>query len=714
MGASDIRVAITGFGGLDNPEPGTGVARALRQGWRGDIEIHALGYDAWMTGAWLPELSDRVHRLPPLAQGEHALLERVLELHAAHPFDALIPCLDLEVRAFAMIARQLQAADIRVMLPGAEQLDAVTKSALPLFAHGHDILTPHTIHVADPDHVPMYADQLGYPVIVKGTVIDAVRATGSEEAKLEADRLARKWGGGAILQRPVTGEEYVVAMVARDDGSLLGHVALRKLALDQRGKSMIGVVVDDPDLIREAKRILGKLDWAGPLELEFIRERGSGRLYLIEVNCRYPSWIAASHWSGVNLPVAHLRELMRPGHRVRSQAAPGTAYLRAAEDFAIPMQCVRDLDRFGSVAPQRAAPVPGAAAGSGKKLTVAVTGMSSLQVVMPGLGVARSLRMGEAVGRVVGLGYGPNDTGVYRRELVDAAYALPDSRDPQLLLDRLTEVHREERLDIVMPTLDLELPRFTAIAEPLAEMGIRMVLPPPGAMERVTKTKLFVEGNRPSWGIIDLPHTIKLWTLQGLDRAAEEIGFPMQIKGPVSGAWPVHDIDAARATWLRLRGNGWQEALAQVHVEGDHVAVTGLCDDDGELVGGFAIKKAVRCRAGTTWGATRLDHSDLIDSFAAFASEIGWRGPIEAEFIRDELTDRYQLIEINPRFPAWISFAAECGVNLPELCARLAAGQDASLDGGANSRVFMRTFVDYPLTMGDFARMATQGAIVHE
>jgi len=713
MATPDVRVAVTGFGGLDNPEPGTGVARALREGWRGTIEIHALGYDGWMTGAWVPGLADRVHTMPLLAHGEHALLERLLALQETHPFDAIIPCLDLEARAYAVIGRQLEAAGIRVLLPGAEQLDAIAKTMLPLFAHSHDILTPHTIRVIDPDHVPMYADQFGYPVVVKGTVAGAVRATGPDEARLEAHKVNRQWGGGAILQRPVAGEEYVVAMVARADGSSLGHVALRKLALDRRGKSMIGVVVEDPDLIREARRILGTLDWVGPLELEFIRESGSGRLYLIEVNCRYPSWIAATHWSGLNLPVAQLREMLRPGHRTRGQATPGTAYVRDAVDFAVPTRCLRDLSRFGSTDPQRAEQAPSTANGR-DKLTVAVTGMSAQEIVMPGLGVARSLRMSDALGRIVGLGYGANDTGLYRPELVHAGYALHDSRDPEMLLERLTELHDQEHFDVVVPTLDIELPRFAAIADALSELGIGLVLPPADAMERVAKAKLFVEHNRRSWGIIDLPETLKLWTLQGLDRAAKEIGFPMQIKGPISGAWIARDLEAARATWLRLRSNGWREALAQEHIEGDHVALTGVCDEDGTLTGGFAIKKAARCRHGSTWGATRLEAPELVESFSAFTSEIGWRGPVEGEFIRDEMTDRYQLIEVNPRFPAWISFAAECGINLPELCVRRAAGHEIKVPAGVNSRAFMRSFVDRPLSMHDFACMATRGAIAHE
>ena len=57
---NEIRVAITGFGGLDNSEPGTAVARSLKIGWEGKISIDALGYDPWMTGAFSPGLIDNI------------------------------------------------------------------------------------------------------------------------------------------------------------------------------------------------------------------------------------------------------------------------------------------------------------------------------------------------------------------------------------------------------------------------------------------------------------------------------------------------------------------------------------------------------------------------------------------------------------------------------------------------------------------------------
>ncbi len=89
--SNEIRVAITGFGGLDNSEPGTAVARALKIGWEGKISIDALGYDPWMTGAFSPGLIDNIHILPPLGDGDYAILERIIEINEKRKFHAIIP-----------------------------------------------------------------------------------------------------------------------------------------------------------------------------------------------------------------------------------------------------------------------------------------------------------------------------------------------------------------------------------------------------------------------------------------------------------------------------------------------------------------------------------------------------------------------------------------------------------------------------------------------
>ena len=111
----DVGVAISGFGGMDNPEPGTPVARALRKGWRGNLSITALGYDHWMTGAWSPGLCDRLAITPPLIEGDAAVFARILELNKGKSFSALIPCLDLEVKVYARLAQQLKASGVNTL-----------------------------------------------------------------------------------------------------------------------------------------------------------------------------------------------------------------------------------------------------------------------------------------------------------------------------------------------------------------------------------------------------------------------------------------------------------------------------------------------------------------------------------------------------------------------------------------------------------------------
>ena len=57
-----------------------------------------------------------------------------------------------------------------------------------------------------------------------------------------------------------------------------------------------------PELIRAAQRVVSGLCWSGALELELMRHRDSGELYLIEINPRFPAWIQLAATAGQNLP----------------------------------------------------------------------------------------------------------------------------------------------------------------------------------------------------------------------------------------------------------------------------------------------------------------------------------------------------------------------------------------------------------------------------
>ena len=69
---------------------------------------------------------------------------------------------------------------------------------------------------------------------------------------------------------------------------------------------------------------------------------------------------------------------------------------------------------------------------------------------------------------------------------------------------------------------------------------------------------------------------------------------------------------------------------------------------------------------------TRREHALLFKTLATLRTdaalfknvdELRWRGPFEIEMMLDESSGEYVLIEINPRFPAWVDFPAIFGAN---------------------------------------------------
>lgn len=713
MKSRDVHVAVSGFAGLNNPHPGIGVTHALREGWDGPLEIHALGYDPLMTGAWMPGAAEHLHVLAPLNGDDEVALGRLLEIHRRYRLDAFIPCLDLELPVYARLAGRLAREGIKTLLPRPERIYATTKLRLPLFAYENDIRTPKTIHVLDMMDVRLHAEQFGFPLMVKGTVTGAKRVTSVAEAYLEAKKLNEKWGGGVLFQEPLAGEEFVVGAVVAGSGSVPGLVAMRKLGLNPDGKGVFGSVIDDPEIEQEAERILSALNWQGPLELEFIRLHGSKRLYLLEINCRFPSWVALSGFAGCNLPAMLLREILEPGRQGDTRPRPGTTFVRNVRETAIPMESLMRLERFGSAPgtapepqrPRRPADDPG--------LRVAVTGLGTSDVVNPGLGVAQALHAAPEVARIYGLAYAPFDSGLYRRDIFDAVFRLPQQDDPRALLERLRAIHQEAPFDVILPCMDGEIPRFHKIRAELEGMGVRTLLPSPDAFERRSKTNLFTGDIDRQWPGFEIPKTLRARSEAEVAHAVGELGVPVVIKGPVSEAVPVESAEMAGAAWYRLREKGITEVLVQQMIEGDHFAVAAVADRGGEVRALLTIKKLLKCDRGSTWSAVNTPQPALEAGFAELLAHIGWCGPAEGEFIRDERRERFFLIEVNPRFTAWISFSAALGINHPYLAAALAVDRPYEPPPVTSEMVFVRGCVELPVSTTDFARISTKGSVQH-
>jgi len=126
-----------------------------------------------------------------------------------------------------------------------------------------------------------------------------------------------------------------------------------------------------------------------------------------------------------------------------------------------------------------------------RPITVAVTGLNATDNPGPGVGVLRSLRSAGVDYRLVGLAYDALDPGVYAKEIADAVFMIPyPSQGLDPFLARLEYIHAQMPIDVVIPTLDAELPSFIATKSRLLDMGIHCVLPTQDQLDMRAKVRL--------------------------------------------------------------------------------------------------------------------------------------------------------------------------------------------------------------------------------
>lgn len=109
-----------------------------------------------------------------------------------------------------------------------------------------------------------------------------------------------------------------------------------------------------------------------------------------------------------------------------------------------------------------------------------------------------------------------------------------------------------------------------------------------------------------------------------------------------------------------------------------------------------------------------MDLPELHKSLETFLNHIGWVGPADAEFIRDAISDRYYLIEINPRLPAWSEFSDQQGGHLARQVVRLASNQPSLDTPPSKDMLFVRATEEIPTTGQALALFVNRGEMNHD
>ncbi|MBF0118570.1 MAG: ATP-grasp domain-containing protein [Desulfobacterales bacterium] len=346
-------------------------------------------------------------------------------------------------------------------------------------------------------------------------------------------------------------------------------------------------------------------------------------------------------------------------------------------------------------------------------IAVAVSGINAVDNPGPGTGIIRSLKESSIEVKTIGLAYDAMEPGAYMGNIVDKAYIMPyPSGSKRSFIERINYIHQIEKLDVIISALDAELPVFIDIVEDLKHIGINMLIPTKQMFQLRDKTKL--SGLAKNIGIKS-PNDIACSSYGEFFSASDQIGYPCMIKGPFYEAFKATTFAEAENFFYKLVNKWGYPIIVQQYIFGDEYDVIGCGDGKGNDLGLFAIKKMTTTSLGKVWNAVSISNPRLFDAAKKFVSNLSWRGGFELEALIEEKTQEIYLLEINPRFPAWVYMSSACGINLPERMVRFLMNMPYENHSNYKSgKIMIRYTTELMKDISDFEKLTSFGELEHK
>jgi D-aspartate ligase len=281
-----------------------------------------------------------------------------------------------------------------------------------------------------------------------------------------------------------------------------------------------------------------------------------------------------------------------------------------------------------------------------------------------GVGITRSLRRkGPAV---YGLASEKDAPGCKSR-LYDGVYEIPNGRDePEALYQRLLEIREQHDLaPVIFPTRDFDVLFLHRYRE---QLGPFYKLPQPGGsavLRLLDKLELADIAIRHS---IPVPKTVICACLDEIEREVQSLSFPVIVKPRFAyqwrkeGVWEkvgarkavlLSSMEQVRTEYRRLESIT-TEVLLQEYIQGDDTDVVVCCcyvGKNGQLLGYYTAKKLRQNPPllGTACMVELADLPAIVTPSMRLLAACEYVGMAEVEYKHDRFSDKYFLIEVNPR-----------------------------------------------------------------
>lgn len=304
------------------------------------------------------------------------------------------------------------------------------------------------------------------------------------------------------------------------------------------------------------------------------------------------------------------------------------------------------------------------------RYTIAVSGLNNTDNPGPGVPVIRALRESKDFDvRIIGLAYENLEPGIYMSDLVDKTYQIPyPSVGAEQFLERILYIHSVEKIDVLFPNFDSELYTLIKYAHILNEKGIHTYLPDMDVFEERQKSSLPKFGEK--YGVL-VPKSIALGSVTDIKKVEKNFEYPVLVKGKFYDAYVAYNASQIQNYFNKLSAQWGLPVIVQEYIKGTEVNVVAVGDGKGNTMAAVPMRKQYITDKGKAWSGISIKDKTLLEITQNLLLKCKWRGGLELEMIKTN-ENKYYLIEINPRIPAWVYLAVAVGQNMPEQIVKLA------------------------------------------